>query len=91
MKLAAIFLLGVSCCGLALDLAGLLHVPRPGRWSVEVLRTTDARGMTYSSLHSAQGEPDTGGASMRWVDDQGRRWIYVEGALAHELSESTKE
>ena len=54
-------------------------------WSIEVLRTTDARGMTYESLHDSIGEPQIQGTALRWVDDKGRRWIFTNGALAHEL------
>lgn len=90
MKLLFIFLLVLSVAAVPLSVLALREPRRPGPWSVEVLRTTDARGMTYSSLHAAQGEPDASGSVLRWTDKEGRRWLYVHGALAHELTPATE-
>jgi hypothetical protein len=82
----ATFILGIFCGALMLAVTAFCLAPdRVTPWSVEILRTTDARGMTYSSLHNTQGEPNASGASLRWTDENGVRWIFANGALAHEL------
>jgi hypothetical protein len=75
----------LAACAVAAWLHGENFPPKP--WVIEVLRTTDARGMTYESLHSANGEPEVQGTALRWTDEKGRRWIFTEGALAHEFDE----
>lgn len=81
------FILIVACAAGGAFLAGRARPGTEAPWIVEVLRTTDARGMTYESLHSAKGEPDAQGTVMRWTDEGGRRWLFVDGALAHEIKE----